>query len=125
MDIDVTGIIAIVFGCSVPIGIVAIIFYFRHRNRMEMQKTLRMAIEKGADLPADFLENLNQMQNKRKTPASDIRNGIILIAVSLGLVALDLANNGYILGKLSGVAAIPGFIGVALLILGVIGNRKQ
>jgi hypothetical protein len=125
MDIDVTGIIAIVSGCAVPIGIVAIVFYFRHRNRMEMQKTLRMAIEKGADLPADFLENLNQMQNARKTPANDIRTGLILIAVALGLVALDLANNSFIMGKLSGVAAIPGFIGVALLILGIIGNRKK
>lgn len=121
---EIIPIVAIVFGCSVPIGIVAIVFYFRHKGRAEVQKTLRAAIERGTDLPPEFLENLKNMQ-LRKTPANDIRSGLILIAIALGLVALDLANHSFILGGLSGVAAIPGFIGIALLILGIIGNRKK
>ncbi|CAM3197413.1 DUF6249 domain-containing protein [Asticcacaulis taihuensis] len=125
MDMDsLTGILAVVLALSMPVAIVAIVFYFRHKGRTEVQKTLRMAIEKGTDLPPEFLENLKNMQ-ARKTPANDIRSGLILIAIALGLVALDLANHSFILGKLSGVAAIPGFIGVALLILGIIGNRKK
>ena len=84
-----------------------------------------MAIEKSDSLPPEFLENLKNMQKKPKTPANDIRAGLILIAIALGFMALDFASHGYTFGHLSGVAAIPGFIGVALLILGIVGTRKQ
>jgi hypothetical protein len=118
-------VIAIIAGCSVPVLIVAIVFFFLYRSRQETQKTLRMAIEKSDTLPPEFLENLKNMQKKPKTPTNDIRAGLILIAIALGFVSLDFASHGYTIGHLSGVAAIPGFIGVALLILGVIGSRKQ
>jgi hypothetical protein len=118
-------ILGIIFGCAVPVSIFGIIFLFIYRSRQETQKTLRMAIEKSDSLPPEFLENLKAMQKKPKTPANDIRAGLILMAIALGLVALDFTSHGYVVGHLSGVAAIPGFIGVALLILGVIGSRKQ
>lgn len=126
MDWDsATGMLAIVMVFGMPVFIVAIIFFFVYRSRQETQKTLRMAIEKSDSLPPEFLENLKAMQKKPKTPANDIRAGLILMAIALGLVALDFTSHGYVVGHLSGVAAIPGFIGVALLILGVIGSRKQ
>ena len=119
-----TGILAIIMIFGMPVFIIAIIFYFLYRSRQETQKTLRMAIEKSDNLPPEFLDNLKAMQKKPRTPANDIRAGVILIAIALGLVALDAATHGYVIGSLSGVAAIPGFIGVALLILGAIGSRK-
>jgi hypothetical protein len=126
MDWDsATGMLAIVMVFGMPVFIVAIIFFFVYRSRQETQKTLRMAIEKSDSLPPEFLENLKAMQKKPKTPGNDIRAGLILIAIALGFVALDATTHSYMLGHLSGVAAIPGFIGVALLILGVIGSRKQ
>jgi len=118
-------IISVIFGCAVPVSIVAIVLYYKYRSREETQKTLRMAIEKSDSLPPEFLDNLKNLQKKPKTPANDIRAGLILIAIALGFVALDFASHGYTIGHLSGVAAIPGFIGVALLILGIIGSRKS
>ena len=125
MDWDsATGLIAVVMIFGMPVFVVGIIFFFIYRSRQETQKTLRMAIEKSDSLPPEFLDSLKSLQKKPKTPASDIRAGLILIAIALGLVALDFIKSGYVLSNLSGVAAIPGFIGVALLILGIIGSRK-
>ena len=125
MDWDsATGLIAVVMIFGMPVFIVGIIFFFIYRSRQETQKTLRMAIEKSDSLPPEFLDTLKSLQKKPKTPANDVRAGLILIAIALGLVALDFIKGGYMLGNLSGVAAIPGFIGVALLILGIIGSRK-
>lgn len=125
MDWDsATGLIAVIMIFGMPVFVVGIIFFFIYRSRQETQKTLRMAIEKSDSLPPEFLDTLKSLQKKPKTPANDVRAGLILIAIALGLVTLDFIKHDYVLGNLSGVAAIPGFIGVALLILGIIGSRK-
>lgn len=121
---NVTNILAIVMIFGMPVFIVAIIFFFIFRSNAEKQKTLRMAIEKSDSLPPEFLESLQKAHPKGKNPANDIRAGLILIAIALGLIVLDAFTHGYVIGGLSGVAAIPGFIGLALLILGIVGNRK-
>jgi hypothetical protein len=126
MDWDsVTGILAIIMIFGMPVFIVGIIFLFIFRSNAEKQKTLRMAIEKSDSLPPEFLDSLKSLQKKPRTAANDMRAGLILIAIALGLVALDAVTHNYVIGGLAGVAAIPGFIGIALLILGIIGNRKQ
>lgn len=109
-----------------PVFIVGIVFYFRSRERTEMQKTLRMAIEKGQPLPPEYLDSLKKIDSGPvKSPRNDIRSGLILIAVAGGLCVMDYINGDYGFGGLSGVAAIPGFIGVALLILGLFGLGKS
>lgn len=127
MDVlhNLIPIVAIIFSLSMPIAIVAIIRFGRSRDNAELQKTLRMSIEKGQPLPPEFLESLKVGQVRQKSPANDIRTGIILIAIALGVVVWNFLDNGYTLDEVSGFAAIPGFIGLALLILGIIGNRKQ
>ncbi len=122
---EIIPIVAIVFSLGMPIAIVAIIRIGRSRDNAELQKTLRMSIEKGQPLPPEFLESLKVGQVRQKSPANDIRSGIILIAIALGVVVWNFLDNGYTLDEISGFAAIPGFIGLALLILGIIGNRKQ
>jgi hypothetical protein len=118
-------IIAIVFSLGMPIAIVAIVRIGKSRDNAELQKTLRMSIEKGQPLPPEFLDSLKVGQARQKSPANDIRTGIILIAIALGVVVWNFLDNNYTLDEISGFAAIPGFIGIALLILGMIGNRKQ
>jgi hypothetical protein len=126
MDLDsITGVVAVVLALVMPIFIIGIIFFFIFRSNTEKQKTLRMAIEKSDTLPPEFLESLKTLQKKPKTPANDLRAGLILMAIGAGLVVLDGAGHSWTFGTLSGVAAIPGFIGVALLILGIVGSRKN
>lgn len=104
--------------------LVAVIFYFRSRDKADMHKTMRMAIERGEALPPDLLDNLKP-RKKPRTPMGDIRAGIILIAVAGGFMAWNYIDKGHIGGGLSGIAAIPGLIGVALLVLGIIGSMSR
>ncbi len=120
-----TGIVAVILIFGMPVFIVGIIFYFLNRSNAEKQKTLRMAIERSDNLTPEVMSALQSMQKKPKTPMNDVRAGLILIAIAAGLMIWSYIEHGYIGHGLGGIAAIPGMIGVALLILGIIGlNRK-
>ena len=118
-------IVGMLTGAIIPISIIGIIFYFLHRRGVERQKTLRMAIEKSDSLPPELLERIQSMQKAPKTPMNDVRAGLILIAISLGMIIWNLLDNDYVLDGFAGFAAIPGLIGVALLILGIIGLNSS
>ncbi len=120
-----TGILAIIMIFGMPVFIVGIIFFFVTRANADRQKTLRMAIEKSDNLSPEVMSALQSMQKKPKTPMNDVRAGLILMAVAGGLIIWRYMDHGEIGGGLAGIAAVPGMIGVALLILGIIGlNRK-
>ena len=119
------GLVAVILALGMPVFIIGIIFFFIARTNAEKQKTLRMAIEKSDSLPPELLERIQDLQKKPKTPMNDVRAGLITIAVAAGMVALDYFDNHYEFGGLSGVAAIPGFIGLALLVLGIIGLNTR
>jgi len=130
MDWDsATGILAIIMIFGMPVfmicGVIWIIFFFMNKANAEKQKTLRMAIEKSDSLPPEFLDSLKSLQKKPKTPMNDIRAGLILIAIAAGLMLWHYIDKHQLGGGLSGIAAVPGLIGLALLILGIVGlNRK-
>jgi len=122
----IVPVISVIMIFGMPIAIVAIIQMNKARNNAELQKTLRMSIEKGQPLPPEFVESIQRSVPKAKNPMNDVRGGLVLIAVAAGLMVMDYMSHDYIFGHLSGVAAIPGFIGLALLVLGIIGlNRKS
>ncbi|EGF90691.1 hypothetical protein ABI_37230 [Asticcacaulis biprosthecium C19] len=118
-------IVAIIFTFGMPIAIVAIIQFTKARNNAELQKTVRTAIEKGETLPADFLDGLQRSVPKAKTPMNDVRAGMILMAVAGGIMLWHYIDDGALGDGLSGIAAVPGLIGVALLILGIIGLNTR
>jgi hypothetical protein len=121
---DISGILAIALIFGMPVFIVFIVFFFRSKERAEAQKTIRMAIEKGQPLPQEYLDSLQKTGRATKSPGSDIRSGLILIAVGVGMAVWAYIDHGYLTG-LAGVAAIPGFIGVALLIMGIINANSR
>ncbi len=126
MDLgDLVPIIAIVMVFGMPIAIVAIVQISKARANAELQKTLRMSIEKGQPLPPEFVESMARTVPKAKNPMNDVRAGLILIAVAAGLMIWNYLDHGMVGGHMSGVAAIPGLIGVALLILGIIGLNTR
>ncbi len=120
-----TGILAVLMIFGMPVFIIGIIFFFIHRSNAERQKTLRMAIERSDNLSPEVMNALQSMQKKPKTPMNDVRAGLILIAIAGGMMIWNYLDHGELGGGLGGIAAVPGMIGVALLILGIIGlNRK-
>ncbi len=119
------GIISVVGFFVTIIVVIAVIFVTGARKNAERQKTLRMAIEKSDNLSPEVMNALQSMQKKPKTPMNDVRAGLILIAIAGGMMIWNYLDHGELGGGLGGIAAVPGMIGVALLILGIIGlNRK-
>jgi hypothetical protein len=121
----------------VPLGlftmIAAIVIvpnYLRIRERREMQKTVRAAIEKGQPLPPELIEAMTKDVRPRRVSSAhrDLRIGVILLAASGGValtgVALGGINDNAMFGTVSG-AAIPGMIGLAFVILSFFNPNKR
>lgn len=110
------------------VAIVAIPAWLKSRDRREMQATLRSAIEKGQPLPPEVIESITKDNVKPPaTAARDLRTGVILLAVAVGLAILGYAlsfNEMHAFYALSGAAAIPGMIGLAFIVLSFFNKNK-
>lgn len=109
------------------IAIVVVPAWLKSRERREMQATLRTAIEKGQPLPPEIIEAMTKNVKVAPTALSDIRTGIIWIAVGLGIGVL-----GFMIGyqeaeafhPILGFAAIPVIIGAAYVVLSFFNPNK-
>jgi len=123
-------IVGTVFFWSFLAAVILVPIYLRHRDRSQMQETLRTALEKGQTLPTELVTALQNSVASKTMPTreGDLRRAIVLIAVGLGFCALGYGlwfglmsvddTAAYITGgSTAGVGAIPGLIGVAYLIL--------
>ena len=115
--------------------------YLRSRERTRLYDLMRTAYEKGQPVPPEILASLTKdEQEPAPTTTSstdrDLRRAIVLIAVGLGLAGLGFGIGWGISqasdiggaitgGVIAGVGAIPGFIGVAYLILWLVGRGSR
>ena len=67
--------------------IVGLVTYYQFRKRREVQETIRLAIEKGQELPTEFLETITRPKDPPRKDR-DLRRGVVLVAVGLGIAAL-------------------------------------
>lgn len=103
--------------------------YFRSIERQKLQETLRTAIEKGQSLPPEVVEALTSDAAVKRPPSPerDLRKGVMLLCVAAAMVVL-----AYLIGlnepdafyPIVGAAAFPAFIGLALVAMSFILNRK-
>jgi hypothetical protein len=91
------------------VAIIVVVGYFRHRRHQMMNETLRSMIEKGMPITPDLVDSLKTKGsvlfgngNRR----NDLRRGLILIGVGIGVVVLA-GKPGWIIF----------FIGVAFLVV--------
>lgn len=91
--------------------------YFQNRRREMWHQTARLALEKGQPLPEMPKEDAAAAKRGGDSPADDLRAGLICIAAGVGLY---LFLGHFINQALGYVGTIPGFIGVALLISGIV-----
>jgi len=106
-----------VFGA--PVLIVAVIMYFGFSKTRALHRTVRMMVEKGQEVPAALL-NPPPAQRQR----SDMRRGVLLLMVGLGLVIFL----GVIADWDSGVwtlGMIPALIGAGYLLVWKLEGRKD
>lgn len=112
------AIIAVGGGMLIAIVVIVGGLIIAHHRQKLWHETARLALEKGQALPAQ-LDEAPQSQPRQRTdgPGRDLRRGLILIATGAGLYLFLDALVGRALGY---VGAIPGFIGVALLLYGML-----
>lgn len=116
------SLIAIVIPLAVFVvgGTIAIFgMYFHHQQKRLLHDTARLALEKGQPIPPELIAELSDAGHlkteRRDQPQNDIRAGLILVAVGFGLYMAFAVMNLY---NFSFIGAIPGFIGLALLLYG-------
>jgi hypothetical protein len=119
---EVIPIVAVVmlsvFGA--PVLIVALIMYFGFsRNRM-MHRTIRTMVEKGQPVPAALLAPPAPAQRQR----SDMRRGVVLVMVGLGLMVFLGAVNDWEGGAWS-LGIIPFLIGAGYLLVWKLEGKKD
>lgn len=138
LSVPIFGIFMII---AVVIGPVWIRSYYRSKEREQLHATLRAAYEKGQPPPPELIEKLTaeggyDPSGRPMGSDRDLRRAIVLIAVGVGLAALgaglgwgiSMASDvgGAITGGvIAGAGAIPAFIGVAYLILWILGRRQR
>ena len=119
----------------VPLGFFAMIAaivivprYLKSQERQRLQETLRASIEKGAELPPEVVQALTSDVKPAPSPYRDLRAGVIWLGLAIGFAALGFAvsfEEPDALYPMLGVAAFPGFIGLALITLAVVARRKH
>lgn len=132
MELTPILIVLIIFS-----AITAIIFgpsYLKSREKREIQETVRHAIDKGQQLPADLIDAMTRdVASKLPSRSRDLRRGVIWLAVGIGIAAFSLLSDlGWddhelqqIGNGLLGVAAIPATIGLAFIVLSFFNPNKD
>lgn len=118
----------------VPISLFAMIAaivivprYLKSLERQKLQDTLRASIEKGAALPPEVIEALTSDVKPPPSPYRDLRAGIVWLGIAVGFAAMGFAvsfEEPDALYPMLGVAAFPGFIGLALISLYFVSGKK-
>ena len=114
-----------VFGSVVLI--VWIVYHHGFKNRREVLETVRVAAQNGTQLSPEVIRSLGMPQKKK---GGDIRAGIILLAIAAAFLVLGTAIAGAegdheALWIMAGVASFPGFVGAALILMGILFREKS
>jgi len=107
-----------VFGA--PVLIVAVIMYFGFSKNRMMHRTIRMMVEKGQPVPAALLAPPVPAQRQR----SDMRRGVVLVMVGLGLMLFLGAVNDWE-GGIWSLGIIPFLIGAGYLLVWKLEGKKD
>lgn len=119
MAIPIVGIVFMsIFGA--PVLIVAVILYFGFSKNRMMHRTIRMMAEKGQPIPPALLAPPAPAVRQR----SDMRRGVVLCMVGLGLMLFFGAVNEWEGGSWA-IGVIPFVIGLGYLLVWKLEGKKD
>jgi len=113
----VTIVFLAIFGT--PILIVAVILYFSFSKTRALHRTVRLMVEKGQPVPEALL-NPPPAQRQR----SDMRRGVVLLMIGLGVMLFFGAVNDWEGGAWS-IGLIPFLIGAGYLLVWKLEGKKD
>ena len=118
MAIPIVGIIfTTLFGA--PVLIVAVIMFFSYIKARSLHKTVRMMVEKGQPVPEALFAAPHTPAKQR----SDMRRGVILVTVGLGVMLFLAAVNEFEGGAWA-LGLIPFMIGAGYLAVWMLEGNK-
>ena len=115
MDPSITtvALIGIVASFGLPLVLVALVLYYRHRKEQLTHETIVKLVEKGLPVPPELVDPPRRAQ-------AGLRAGLVLVALGVAL-ALFFRDRG----PGWSIALIPGLMGAALLLAWKIENRPR
>lgn len=98
------------------IGVVLVaFFYFRHRNRTQLQETLRDAMEKGSDLTPELIERL---AGPKGGADRDLRRAIVFVAIGVATALFGfIVDDPDAFRAMAAISAFPILIGIAYVLM--------
>ena len=114
-------IFGIIFTFGTPVILVAVILFYRMRKTRLLHETIARLVEKGQPIPEALLSPRSAPQKK----LSDLRTGIILIAVGLGLSIFFYAITDRSDANVWAIGIIPLLIGVGYVVAWKLEPEKQ
>lgn len=96
-----------------PVLVVATILFFSYLKSRALHRTVRMMVEKGQPVPPELFATPGSPAKVR----SDLRRGIVLTTIGLGLIIFLAAVNGGFRGGEWAVGVIPLMIGAGYLLV--------
>ena len=114
----IVAIVAISFTLGLPIIVIAIILYYKHRKRRQRDALIEKFINSGKDVPAELLASWELHLDE---PNKILHQGIKLVAISLGLY---LFLHFFIGADIALIATVPLFLGIARLIIWKISQKS-
>jgi hypothetical protein len=112
-SIALVAVIGIVASFGLPLALVAVVLYYKHRRARMAHETIAHLAEKGLPVPPELLQPPGRAQ-------AGLRGGLVLLAlgIALGFFFWD-RGPGWSIGL------IPGLMGAALLLAWKIENRPH
>ena len=116
-------VVPVAFAAATILGI-WLVSLFNFRKRLTMHETLRLAMDKGQPLSMDLLATMTQIVDPIRR---DLRRGIVLIAIGIGIAVVGVIigpEEGGTLRPVLGIASFPVILGVAYLGLWRFGHDR-
>ena len=108
---------------GMPVGIVWIVHHYDNRAKEQFHATLQKLIESGQELSPELLESVPGYKAGKRKDKDDIRSGLILIGVGIGLALFGDLGLG--LEVVFGVGLLVLSIGVGMLAYGIYSKNKK
>ena len=104
------GLLIPLAGILMPLGIVAIVFWYENRKEQRFHDTVKELMASGQEINDEVLSVIPGY--KKVMPRDDLRNGIITTGVGVGLTLFGMV---FIGGPLLGAGLLVACIGASML----------
>ena len=118
--------IALIFGIigvfGMPVFIIAIVLYFKSKEKAQFHESMQKLIESGQELSPELLQSIPGYVED-ETKKNDIRSGVILMGVGAGIGLLGYFGLGN--SVVWAVGLLLGAIGIATLAYGIYAKKNN